>query len=67
MANSQKEFWIFQGEQIGQIFAFWAIIYFVQFLYCGSGQDLWTNLFHVKVVYMYILTKIGFGNILGDF
>jgi hypothetical protein len=50
-----------QGDQIGRIFAQWEIVHFGQFLkHCRATFPLGAD-------YVLILTKTGFGYILGDF
>jgi hypothetical protein len=44
-----------QCDQIGRSFAFWAIVYFGQFLYNRSSPNFWTNFLREKKV------RINFG------
>jgi hypothetical protein len=56
-----------QGDQIGRIFAFWVIVYFGQFLENNKrSPNDWTTFSHGKR-YSSIVTKDGFGYILGYF
>jgi hypothetical protein len=55
-----------QGDQIGRIFAFWVIVYFGQFLENNKrSPNDWITFSHGKR-YLSIVTKDGFGNILGN-
>jgi hypothetical protein len=56
-----------QGDQIGRIFAQWAIVYFGQWfeIYIISA-NFWAT-FLCDTSYVLILTKNGLGYILGDF
>jgi hypothetical protein len=46
-----------QGDQIGRIFAYWAIVYFEQFIKLHRrSPDIWTAYFHEKS-YVLILPK----------
>jgi hypothetical protein len=57
-----------QGDQIGRIFAFWAVVYFGQFFLIGKKRKLFGLLFSaVQVVCLFNLTKSGLGFILGGF
>jgi hypothetical protein len=49
----------FQGDQIGRIFAYWAIVYFGKFdeIYRNS-PNFWANFFH-DTSYVLNLTKNG--------
>jgi hypothetical protein len=47
--SHRRCFLYIQGEQIGRIFAFWAIDNFGQFfLICSSSQKYWATFFHGK-------------------
>jgi hypothetical protein len=56
-----------QGDQIGRIFAYWALVYFGLFFenYISSTNSLAT--FSKCISYAFILTKSGLGDILGKF
>jgi hypothetical protein len=55
-----------QGDQIGQYFAHWAIIYFRQFFEnYSSSPNVWANVYTGKR-YAQILAKNGLGRILGE-
>jgi hypothetical protein len=56
-----------QGDQIGRIFAYWAIVFFGQFIenYRISANS-WATFFH-SISYALIFTKKWFGHILGNF
>jgi hypothetical protein len=56
-----------QGDQIGPIFAYWAIAVFGQFLKITDVAQILGLIFSTKLTYVLILTKNGMGHILGDF
>jgi hypothetical protein len=54
-----------QGDQIWQIFAYWAIVFFGQFIEnYTSGANSWAAFYH-SPSYVLILTKNWMGDILG--
>jgi hypothetical protein len=56
-----------QGDQIGQIFAFWVIVYFGQITFFqnySSSQSIWTAFYNL--ISLVFLTKIRLGHILDD-
>jgi hypothetical protein len=55
-----------QGDQIGRIFAHWAIVFFKQFLKMIEVAQNFGLHFHIKG-FTSILIKSGLGFILGDF
>jgi hypothetical protein len=56
-----------QGDQIGQIFAYWAIVYFGQFFENDIiSPNFWATLFNGKS-YVVIFTKNSLGYIFGRF
>jgi hypothetical protein len=58
-----------QGDQIGRFFAQWAIGYFGQFLENSEvGHNFWLRFSkYLHIDFTLIVTKTGFGYILGDF
>jgi hypothetical protein len=50
-----------QGDQIGRIFAFWAIVYFDSFLKIFSKQK-WFAIFMHSKMYALVLAKNGFSS-----
>jgi hypothetical protein len=55
-----------QGDQIGPIFAYWAIVHFGRFFNHRRSPYFWYTFYIVKVSINFDL-KNGLGNILGDF
>jgi hypothetical protein len=47
-----------QGDQIGRIFAHWAIVFFGKFKNYKVGQIFWATFYHSKC-FVLILTKMG--------
>jgi hypothetical protein len=59
---------LLQGDQIGRIFALWAIVCFGQFLKNNSNSPQFWATFFQSIDYVVILTKNGLGcTLLGDF
>jgi hypothetical protein len=56
-----------QGDQIGRIFAQWAIFYFKQILENYKSRPHFCATFFPSTGYELILTENGLGNILGNF
>jgi hypothetical protein len=56
-----------QGDQIGQIFAFWAIFISAVFSKLQSGPNFWAILFHGKSNASLLLTLCRLGYTPGDF
>jgi hypothetical protein len=74
--SAEESFWphlfvLHQGDQIGRIFAQWAIIYFGRFVENRKSSPYFCATFSLStgmcICDTLIVTKIGLGHILGDF